>query len=227
MSVRHAEGHVVNTGGPYYEFMRELFIKTNKNFIPSLPRFAYEGRIVVVQSESEAERAVRALRQSAVLGIDTETRPAFRKGESHKVALLQISGDDICFLFRLNQMGFPRCLSDLLADPSVLKVGLSLKDDFLMLRRRDASFEPGGYVDLQNYAAEMGIEDMSLQKLYANVFHQRLSKAARLSNWEADVLTESQKVYAATDAVTCVQLYLELKRLRETGGYVLVEEAMA
>lgn len=210
-----------------YESMREIFIKTNKNFIPSLPRFAFEGRIVVVQSEGEAERAVKALRQCSILGIDTETRPTFHKGESHKVALLQISGDDICFLFRLNQMGFPRCLSELLADRSVLKVGLSLKDDFMMLRRRDASFEAGGYVELQTYAAEMGIEDMSLQKLYANVFHQRISKAARLSNWEADVLTESQKVYAATDAVTCVQLYKELKRLRETGSYVLVEEATA
>ncbi len=206
--------------------MREIFIKTNKNFIPSLPRFAFDGRIVVVQSESEAERAVMALRQSSILGIDTETRPTFHKGESHKVALLQISGDDICFLFRLNQMGFPRCLSELLSDASVLKVGLSLKDDFMMLRRREPSFEAHGYIELQTYAAEMGIEDMSLQKLYANVFHQRISKAARLSNWEADVLTESQKVYAATDAVTCVQLYRELKRLRESGGYVLVQPAV-
>lgn len=207
--------------------MREIFIKTNKNFIPALPRFAFGGRIVVVQSESEAERAVSALRQAEILGIDTETRPTFRKGESHKVALLQISTEELCFLFRLNEMGFPRCLMELLADSKVLKVGLSLKDDFMMLRRREASFEPGGYIELQTYASEMGIEDMSLQKLYANVFHQRISKSARLSNWEADVLTESQKVYAATDAVTCIQLYKELKRLRETGDYVLVEEATA
>lgn len=131
----------------------------------------------------------------------------------------------MCFLFRLNEMGFPACLSQLLADTEVLKVGLSLKDDFLMLKRRDPSFVPGGYIDLQPYAKAMGIEDMSLQKLYANVFHMRISKSAQLSNWEADVLTESQKVYAATDAYTCIQLYKELKQLKESNKFQLVGNA--
>ena len=110
-----------------------------------------------------------------------------------------------------------------MADKSVLKVGLSLKDDFLMLRRRDASFVPGGYIDLQDYAKQMGILDMSLQKLYANVFHMRISKSAQLSNWEADTLTESQKVYAATDAYTCIQLYNELKTLKDSRNFQLIE----
>lgn len=202
--------------------MRQIFKKTDKSFIPELPRFAYEGRIIVIQSESEANRAVEALRRYPILGIDTETRPAFQKGKSHKVALLQIASEDLCFLFRLNEFGFAPCLVKLLSDPSILKVGLSLHDDFLMLRRRDESFVPAGYVDLQNCAKEMGIEDMSLQKLYANIFHKRISKNARLSNWEADVLSESQKVYAATDAVTCLQLYHELKRLKENKAYELV-----
>lgn len=90
--------------------MRQLFIKTDKKFIPELPRFAFEGRIFVVQSVSEAERVVRALRRSPILGIDTETRPTFRKGQNHKVALLQVATEDMCFLFRLNEMGFPTCL---------------------------------------------------------------------------------------------------------------------
>ena len=110
-----------------------------------------------------------------------------------------------------------------MADEHVLKVGLSLKDDFLMLRRRDPAFVPGGYIDLQDYARQMGILDMSLQKLYANVFHMRISKSAQLSNWEADTLTESQRVYAATDAYTCIQLYKELKSLKESRKYQLVE----
>lgn len=202
--------------------VRQLFVKTDKKYIPSLPRFAYEGKIHVVQSESEAERAVEVLRRSPILGIDTETRPAFHKGESHKVALLQVANEEMCFLFRLNETGFLPCIASLLSDPNVLKVGLSLKDDFLMLRRRDESFQPGGYVELQQFAKEMGIEDMSLQKLYANVFHMRISKSARLSNWEADVLTDSQKVYAATDAVTCIQLYKELSRLKNSNDYELV-----
>lgn len=202
--------------------MRQLYIKTDKTLIPSLPRFAYNGKIVVVQSESEAERAVGVLRTSPILGIDTETRPTFHRGESHPVALLQIANEELCFLFRINETGFLPCLCSLLADANVLKVGLSLKDDFHMLRQRNALFVPAGYIDLQDYAKQMGIEDMSLQKLYANVFHKRISKSARLSNWEADVLSESQKVYAATDAVSCIQLYKELRALRESGDYELV-----
>lgn len=202
--------------------MRQLYIKTDKALIPSLPRFTYNGKIVVIQSESEAERAVSVLRQSTILGIDTETRPVFHRGETRPVALLQIANEELCFLFRINEIGFLPCLSSLLADPNVFKVGLSLKDDFHMLRLRNAHFVPANYIDLQNYAKQMGIEDMSLQKLYANVFHKRISKGARLTNWEADVLSESQKVYAATDAVTCIQLYKELRTLCESGDYELV-----
>lgn len=202
--------------------MRDLYIKIDKDIIPQLPRYAFDGRIVVVQSEEEANRAVRALRTAPMIGIDTETRPAFKRGEMHKVALLQIATEEICFLFRLNQMGLPAALVELLSDKNVLKLGLSLHDDFMMLRRRNSQLQPAGYIDLQDYVKEMGIGDLSLQKLYANVFGKRISKSARLSNWEADVLTDAQKVYAATDAVTCIHLYKELKTLKESGEYRLV-----
>lgn len=202
--------------------MRELHIKTDKNLIHELPRFVFEGRIIVIQSEAETVRAVKALRCSPILGIDTETRPTFRRGETHKVSLLQIADEHICFLFRLNEIGFPQPLVNLLADRQVLKVGLSLHDDFMMLRKRNEQFTPKNFIDLQDFVKEMGIEDMSLQKLYANVFRKRISKSARLSNWEADVLSESQKQYAATDAITCIQLYKELKELKESGEYILV-----
>lgn len=206
----------------YTTNVRQLFVRTDKKFIPSLPRYAFDGKIYVVQSENEAERAVEVLKKSPILGIDTETRPTFRKGESHKVALLQVANEQMCFLFRMNEIGFLPCMANLLASSDVLKVGLSLKDDFLMLRRRNSDFKPDGYIDLQDYVKQMGIQDMSLQKLYANVFHKRISKSAQLSNWEADVLTESQKVYAATDAYTCIQLYKELKQLKATNDYELV-----
>ena len=202
--------------------MRELHIKTDKNLIHELPRFVFEGRIIVIQSEAETVRAVKALRCSPILGIDTETRPTFRRGETHKVSLLQIADEHICFLFRLNEIGFPQPLVNLLADKEVLKVGLSLHDDFMMLRKRNEQFTPKNYIDLQDFVKEMGIEDMSLQKLYANVFRKRISKSARLSNWEADVLSESQKQYAATDAITCIQLYKERKELKESGEYILL-----
>ena len=202
--------------------MRDLHVKIDKTVIPQLPRYAFEGRIVVVQSEDEANRAVRVLRAAPMIGMDTETRPAFKRGEMHKVALLQMATEDICFLFRLNQIGLPEALVELLSDKDVLKLGLSLHDDFMMLCRRNSQVKPAGYIDLQDYVKGMGIEDLSLQKLYANVFGKRISKSARLSNWEADVLTDAQKVYAATDAVTCIQLYKELKTLEENGDYRLV-----
>ena len=201
---------------------KQIYVSTPKTIIPDLPRFTFEGRIEVIQSESEAIRAVRALKGAPLLGIDTETRPSFRKGEKHKVALLQVSDRDICFLFRLNMLGFAPCLVELLSDPAITKVGLSLRDDFMMLRGR-RSFTPGGCIDLQEKAKLFGIEDMSLQKLFANVFGQRISKTAQLSNWEADTLTQSQKVYAATDAYACILLYEELLRLRQSGNYTLIQ----
>ncbi|GEM_PF-67227 len=202
--------------------MVQLFTQTDKNIIPDLPRYTFEGRIVVVQSEGEAERAVKYLRQSKILGIDTETRPSFKRGIQYQVALLQIANDEICFLFRLNYMGFPQCLVDLLEDPTILKIGLSLHDDFRMLGHRHEDFHPKGFVDLQHLAAGMGILDMSLQKLFANVFHQRISKNAQLSNWEADHLDEKQRVYAATDADACIQLYRVMSDLHATGDYELI-----
>lgn len=202
--------------------MRQLFVNTKKDFISQLPRYAFEGKIVVIQSKDEAERAVNALRHSPILGIDTETRPSFRRGQSHKVALLQIANEDLCFLFRLNEIGFLPCLVSLLSDENILKIGLSLHDDFMMLRQREPGFTPKGYIDLQDYVKDLGIKDMSLQKLYANLFHKRISKNARLSNWEADILSESQKIYAATDAITCIQLYNELKQLKASRDFELL-----
>ena len=201
---------------------KQLYVSTPKTIIPDLPRFTFEGRIEVIQSESEAIRAVRALKGAPLLGIDIETCSSFRKGEKHKVGLLQVSDRDICFLFRLNMLGFAPCLVELLSDPAITKVGLSLRDDFMMLRGR-RSFTPGGCIDLQEKAKLFGIEDMSLQKLFANIFGQRISKTAQLSNWEADTLTQSQKVYAATDAYACILLYEELLRLRQSGNYTLIQ----
>lgn len=201
-----------------------LFEQTEKTFLADLPAERFEGRIVVVQSESEAQRAVAMLCRERAVGIDTETRPSFRKGEDHPVALLQISTLELCFLFRLNLMGLPASLVQLLCSPDTLKIGLSLKDDFHRLHRM-ADFRQQACVDLQTTAAAMGIRDMSLQKLYANVFRKRISKSAQLSNWEADVLSDKQKAYAATDAYTCLKLYHRLGELRESGDYRILPAA--
>lgn len=201
--------------------METFFRKFDKTLIPTLPRFAYDGKIVIIQSVGEAEKAVDVLRRQPIVGIDTETRPTFRRGENHAVALLQAAGEDTCFLFRLNYIDIPECILSLMADTHVLKVGLSLGDDFTMMRRRNPEFHAAGFVDLQDISKGMGIEDMSLQKLYANFFGQRISKSAQLSNWEAENYTQAQKTYAATDAVACINLYKVMKPLWISGEYEL------
>ena len=200
--------------------------KFDKKKIGELPRVLFEGKIVVVLSVSEADKAVKYLLSRDILGIDTETRPMFHTGEHHKVALLQVSDHDTCFLFRLNRIGMPRSIISFLEDTTVPKIGLSLNDDILMLHQR-ANFKKGNFIDLQDHVKELGIEDLSLQKLYANIFHQRISKREQLSNWENDVLTEPQKRYAATDAWACINLYEEMRRLKESGGYELVNTSEA
>lgn len=180
----------------------------DKKDIADLPRAAFDGRIFVVNSEREARKAIDYLNTSTRVGIDTETRPSFRKGTVHKVALLQISTDNTCFLFRLNQLGLPDFVEEFLQN-DILKVGLSLKDDFHMLRKRNdhGDLHEGNWIELQDYVPRFGIEEKSLQKIYALLFKQKISKAQRLSNWEADVLTEAQQLYAATDAWACVRIY--------------------
>ena len=187
-----------------------------------VPRYTFEGRIIVIQSENEANRAVAFLRTQKIVGIDTETRPSFRRGQQHKVALIQIATPDICFLFRLNYMGFPDSLIKLLEDTQIAKVGLSLKDDIHQLEQRHPGFNPQNFIDLQQIATRMGIEDMSLAKLFANFFRQRISKNAQLSNWEADALDEKQRVYAATDASACLLLYSRMQELVSNKQYQLI-----
>lgn len=202
--------------------MKTLFRSTPKQYISTLPKAEFQGKIVIIHSQREVKAAVDFLSKQTIVGVDTETRPSFRRGLTYQVALLQISTLDICFLFRLNMIGLPSELAQFLETPEILKIGLSLKDDISLLKRR-AQFSPQGFIDLQDFVKTMGIEDMSLQKLYANVFGEKISKAAQLTNWENTVLTESQKKYAATDAYTTLRIYLELNELKLNGSYKIIE----
>lgn len=202
---------------------KTIYSKYDKALIGRLPSVVFGGRIVVVLNAAEAERGVDYLLTQPLIGIDTETRPSFRKGVVHNVALLQAATHEICFLFRLNYMGLAPAIVRLLEDTTVPKVGLSLHDDLFMLHKL-ADFKPGNFIDLQEHVGEIGVEDRSLQKLYANFFGLRVSKGQQLTNWEADVLTERQKLYAATDAWACIMLYEELARLEATGDYELIKQ---
>ena len=198
-----------------------IYNKFDKKSIAQLPTVTFPGKTVVVMSESEAEKAVDFLLSRDILGVDTETRPSFKKGESHMVSLLQVSTSDVCFLFRLNHIGITPAILRLLENTTVPMVGLSLHDDMLSLHKRVA-FTPGFFIDLQDLVGELGIEDLSLQKLYANLFHQKISKRQRLTNWDSDVLNDKQKAYAALDAWACINLYKEILRLKQSGDYELV-----
>jgi Ribonuclease D len=193
-----------------------------KDDISEMPKVNFEGKIIMICTEKDAERAIEFLNKYAVLGIDSETKPSFVKGKSHKVSLLQVATDTHCFLFRLNLIGFPKVLIDLLENPSIVKVGLSLKDDFLALHRR-VSFKQQNCIELQEFVKPFGIQDKSLQKIYAILFGQKISKSQRLSNWEAETLSPSQQLYAATDAWTCLKIYNLLQELHQTGDYVKEE----
>ncbi len=199
--------------------------RISKEKVNEMPKVVFEGQMFVVDTPEQADFAVRYLSQFDLLGIDSETRPAFKRGEIHKVALLQIATDERCYMFRLNKFGMTLPLINLLENPHIVKVGLSLKDDFMMLHQR-AEFEPRGVIELQTYVTQFGIKDLSLQKIYANLFGQKISKAQRLSNWEADELTIPQQQYASIDAWACIQLYRKLEELRKSGDYEIqiVEE---
>ena len=202
--------------------MRILYSKFNKEAIHELPQVLFTGRIIVITSEKKAEKAVDFLLKQSILGVDTETRPVFRKGQSYKVSLLQVATHDTCFLFRLNILGITPSIKRLLENTETKMIGLSWHDDLLALHKR-SDFKKGNFIDLQDIIGVLGIKDLSLQKLYANIFRQKISKRQRLTNWNNETLSEKQKQYAATDAWACIQLYEEIMRLKVSGDYQLVE----
>jgi ribonuclease D len=200
---------------------KTIYSRFDKKAITDLPIVTFPGRVITIITPGEAEKAVDYLLQSDIMGVDTETKPAFHKGEQNKVALLQVSNRDTCFLFRLNVIGITPAIKRLLEDKSVKKIGLSWHDDIRGLEAREP-FTPGLFIDLQDIVGEIGIKDLSLQKIYANIFHQKISKRQRLTNWEATALSDKQKQYAAIDAWSCILIYEELVRLKKTGAYNLV-----
>lgn len=191
--------------------MNDLLGSITKEELNLLPVETFDGIIDVVETLDDFHRVLEILNREEVIGFDTETKPVFTKGKRNKVALLQIATSSTCYLIRLNCIGFPEGLTEFFNN-EVLKVGLSIKDDFLMLRGRDHALEPKSFVELQSFVKDYGIADNSLQKIYAILFGKKLSKAQRLSNWEAEELSHGQKAYAALDAVACRRIYLELKQ---------------
>ena len=183
----------------------------DKSEISTMPTAAFEGRIITIDTPQAVDQAIIALSKENHVGIDTETRPSFRKGVQHDVSLIQLSTLDTCFLIRLNRTGMPASLISFLENKDIAKIGLSLHDDYQGLCKR-RKFKAGNFIDLQKEVGKYGIEEMSLQKIFAIMFAQRISKSQQLTNWENDVLTDKQKLYAATDAWACLKIYNELNQ---------------
>ncbi len=174
-----------------------------------LPLGSFPGRIVVIDREGEVAAACQFLKQHTVLGFDTETRPTFKAGVVHRVALLQLSTRDVCFLFRLSHVRLERQLAAILESQKILQIGAALSGDIQVLQKL-RRFRQGGFVDLQSIVNEWGIAEKSVRKMAAVVLGMRISKAQRLSNWEAATLTPAQQAYAATDAWACLEIYRRL-----------------
>lgn len=174
-----------------------------------LPAAHFYGEIVVVDNDEQIESVCKDLAAQRIIGFDTETRPSFKAGQINKVALLQLSTHERCYLIRLCRVKLHNRLLSILSNPDIMKIGADVEGDIRALHvlRR---FRERGFTDLQRIIAGWGVEEKSLRKMAAIVLGKRVSKAQRLSNWEAAALTPQQQMYAATDAWVCIAIYEKL-----------------
>jgi ribonuclease D len=169
----------------------------------------FKGEIVLVEEIKTFKEVFPRLLGEKLLGFDTETKPTFRKGKKNSVSLIQLSTGTLACLFRINKLGFPDELIKILSDPGVIKAGVAVHDDIRFLRGVK-KFEPSGFIDLQSFVKDFGIQSSGLKKLAAIILGFRISKRQQVTDWEAVQLTEAQQIYAATDAWVCHQIYQKL-----------------
>lgn len=201
-------------------------ISISKQQLAELPAVDFDGKITVINNAADAKQAISYLEKVRLVGFDTETRPSFKKGVRHNVALIQISTIDHAFLFRINKFGLSTHMRKFIENPEIIKIGLSLKDDFSVLHHNN-EFNPDGFIDLQEFVKQYHIADASLSRIYGIIFGNRISKAQRLTNWEAPQLTDAQQKYASIDAWACLKIYnhlLEGKFNPEQSQYIIQPE---
>ena len=175
----------------------------------------YEGKIHVITTEEGVKKAFTKINKCKSVGFDTETKPAFKKGEFNDVSLIQIATGKEVFLIRVNITGLTSDIIGFLSNESILKIGIALRDDIKDLQKL-THFEPAGFLELNKTVKQIGIESNGLRKLVAIILGFRVSKSAQISNWESEILSEKQLFYAATDAWVCIEMYNEL----EKKGYI-------
>jgi len=171
----------------------------------------FEGDLHLIETKESLNEALKKLTKESVVGFDTESKPAFTKGEYNHVSLIQIATEQEAYLIRVNKTGITNQFVNFLESDSIIKVGVALRDDLIDMRKlREHS--PAGFVELNQLVKEIGIESNGLRKLTAIILGFRISKGAQVSNWENDTLTEKQMHYAATDAWVCIEMYNKLVR---------------
>ncbi|MEQ9301067.1 MAG: 3'-5' exonuclease [Cyclobacteriaceae bacterium] len=185
--------------------------KITKDEVNELPLIKYEGPIALIDKEEDYKKALSELRKATVIGFDTETRPAFKKGQSFDVALIQLAIPDIVFLIRLNLIGLRDGLVGIFENPDIRKVGISIRDDVIDLQKMNG-FDPQNVFEINDATANIGIINQGVRNLSGIILESRISKSQQTSNWENPVLHPKQQVYAATDAWVCLEIYQKLLR---------------
>jgi len=182
-----------------------------KEEIRLLPKRTFEGKIILIDNFSAFKKFIPVFKAEKLWGFDTETRPAFRKGTFNKPALIQFANEAYAFLFRLNRIGLPSELAYIIENQNIRKIGVALHEDLkdLGMYKR---LKPDGFIDLQKFVGQFGIEAKGLEKLTAIVLGFRISKSQQVTDWERKILTPQQTVYAATDAWVCYRIFKELQK---------------
>jgi ribonuclease D len=178
-----------------------------KEELAALPIRRYDGDVNLVATLAELERAMEDIRAEGVTGFDTETRPAFRKGESYLPCLVQIATARRVHLFQLSRLDCSAAAAELLGSPAIVKSGIGLRYDLGQLKRL-FPFDESAVVDLGTVAKRRGLEQSGVRNLAGMFLGFRIPKSAGTSNWAAPRLSAQQIVYAATDAWACRELYL-------------------
>jgi ribonuclease D len=184
-------------------------LSITKDEINQLPRYEFSGDTHLIETQEGALKAALALKDEAILGFDTETRAAFKKGESYDISLLQLATATDAYLFRLNKFKMIKELVDILEDPSVIKTGVAIRDDVKGLQKM-FSLNESNFIDLATVAKEKNIQNFGLRALTAIFLGAKLSKKAKISNWNRQELTPEQISYAASDAVVGYEIYQRL-----------------
>jgi ribonuclease D len=191
------------------ELLREL----SRDEVNALPIKRYEGEVRLLESAQELERAAVDWRDERVVGFDTETRPAFKPGESYLPALAQIATARLVYLLPLQRLDGSGALRTLLAAQHTTKAGVGMPDDMRALRK-SFEFAEKSIVDLGAVARRHGLKQSGVRYLAALLLGTRIPKGTKTSNWAAPRLNPQQIAYAATDAWICRELYLKFEELK-------------